>query len=224
MTSVILNDPLESNTNWTGTSTIVAGRTANCMRVLGSAGFVTYTIPSGSRSAANKIDFWFRPNVIAGGSLRIVAQLRGPTGTPYVTALHTTASTFRFALGNQNGAVIGTEATMTAANTWAHVELYCKPGLSNSAIIHGLFNGVDLTGATTISTASASPIEVVGLSGNGTTTSAHDFDDFVLTNEIGANAKVWNGTAFVDGPVRVWDGSAFVDAVAVKTWNGSAFV
>lgn len=41
---------------------------------------------------------------------------------------------------------------------------------------------------------------------------------------VGVNAKVWNGTAFVDGAVKTWDGSAYVAALAAKTWNGSAFV
>lgn len=40
----------------------------------------------------------------------------------------------------------------------------------------------------------------------------------------GVTAKVWNGTAFVDGPVKTWNGTAFVDDLGVKTWNGSAFV
>lgn len=224
MSSTILNDPLESNTNWTGTSTIVAGRTANCMRVAGSAGVVTYTIASGSRSASNKIDFWFRANTIGGGTTRLIAQLRGPTSTPYVSAVNAGGGDFRFTLGGSAGAVIGVTTTSPAINTWNHIELFCKPGIGNSAVIHGLLNGTDLTGATTISTASASPIESVALSGNGTTTATHDFDDFVLTNEASVNAKVWNGTAFVDAPIRVFNGTAFVDAVAVKTWNGSAFV
>ena len=36
--------------------------------------------------------------------------------------------------------------------------------------------------------------------------------------------KVWNGTAYIDAPVREWNGTEFIDVVAVKTWDGSAFV
>jgi hypothetical protein len=224
MSSVILNDPLESNANWAGTSTIVAGRTANCMRVAGSAGVVVYTIASGSRSAANKVDFWWRASQVGGGSNRTVAQLRGPTGTVYVSCGDTVGGDFRFTLGTLAGTVIGTTTTTPVANTWNHIELYCKPGVGSTGAVIGILNGVTLANSSLLNMASASPIESVALSGNGSTTATHDFDDFVLTNEIGVVTKVWNGSAFVDGPVRTFNGTAFVDAVAIKTFNGSAFV
>jgi len=184
MSIVILDDPMETNANWVGPSTIVAGRTGNCVRVAGTAPSIVYTIPAGQRSGETKVDLWYRASSIAAFSSTPIVQLRGPGGVPYATASHTVFSTFRFTIGGPGGNLIGVEATVPAANTWAHVELYVKPGVSNAGRVNGRLNGVDLTGDDPLNTASASPVESVALWGNGTGgAGTHDFDDLVLTDE-----------------------------------------
>ena len=38
----------------------------------------------------------------------------------------------------------------------------------------------------------------------------------------GGRGKVWNGSAWVEKPVKVWNGSAWVEK-PIKFWGGSAW-
>lgn len=50
-------------------------------------------------------------------------------------------------------------------------------------------------------------------------------------NAVGAYANytpgegwVWNGSAWVNGPIVVWNGSAWANPTGIQVWNGSAWV
>ena len=46
----------------------------------------------------------------------------------------------------------------------------------------------------------------------------------VLTPFVAPEARFWDGTAWVSGPVAVWDGVGFSPTLAVKVWDGVAWV
>jgi hypothetical protein len=103
--SVILNDPLENNTNWaTGTAakSTVVGRTGNCMRLTGPTNTNDADLhrAPASQPSEFRIDFWFRMSTAAG--TRLICQARSPAGTPIATFVESALGTFDFHVGDQN--------------------------------------------------------------------------------------------------------------------------
>lgn len=223
--NTVLHEPFNNLTAWTGTATIVAGRNGTAAQ-LGTAN-LDYAIPSGQQSIY----------VTLGFALHITAPLAQFDLVELRTATNNNLETLQcMADGSlvmtQPGTVVAPAGTVTAG-AWQYLELQLLISTTaGSAIIRR--NNTVVGSFTNLNVGSASPAGVVRFRGLSTTVRIDDL--YLLTGSLAVfegdqaqgpttpTVKVYNGSAFVDGPAKVWNGSAFVDTVAVKTWNGSAFV
>lgn len=233
--TVILTEPFNNLTAWTNTTgfSIVAGGVAGtCAQVTGGATlFLTYTIGSTLETADISLDFWWQCSNLSAN--RTIAQLLSDAAvTQHITLVtNITTNCLQINRGGSGGGALASSAanSMTAINTWHHIELYVRLGDAPNGLLIAKLNGTEfanLTGIDTKNAGTKTTFDSIKLYGPSTSITAK-FDELVLSQGnkfAGTATKVWNGTAFVDAPVKVYNGSAFVDAVAVKSWNGTAWV
>lgn len=229
----VLHEPFDNLSAWTipaGSPTITgAGRTGNAVNLVLSGNQIQYTIPSGQRSYFAVVGLALKIPTLPISALSLVSFLTGG-GVTGVGNLQINTN------GSITGAPNGTSsaAGLIVAGTWIYLEIM---GLFHNTAGAWWVRANNTLLTTNIDTNLATPpisidtIRVNGISDGQLVDDLYirtgTLSDFEGDQAIGATtptAKVWNGSAFVDAPIKTWNGSAFVDAAAVKTWNGSAFV
>lgn len=237
--STPLLEPFKDLAKWTtvaGTApTISAGRTGLAAN-FATSGEITYRIPAIDESGTVIVGCAFKMSTNVGAGTPVMWLYSDLDATRHVglridpnrAILVQRSSTLQIA-NSANGVV--------PLNTWCYLEARYVLGDSPNGAVTVKVNGtsvVTLTGSDTKNAGTKTTFDTVHL--YGTTLVAFSFDDLYVacgaaepfkgdtTIPEGVMVKAWNGSAFVNAPLKVWSGSAFADPVAVKTWNGSAFV
>lgn len=129
-----------------------------------------------------------------------------------------------------NGYVYFGPVTITP-DTWYEIEFYIKinDGAANSEFSLKL-NGTQLASGTNLNfgTARAIGLDLCSLSSNGLAGTIYYDEAYISTSPFSAGptagyVNAYNGSAFVNKPVKVWTGSAWTQK-PVKFWSGSAWV
>ena len=234
--TTVLEEPFDDLSEWDSqlNATIIAGgRTGNGLQV-SSNGSLRYDLQNASDWVT--LGVAFKASLTANRAA--VGLLADAASVVQVTLVVLTTGAIEVRRGTSTGALLGTTVTgLVTGDTWTYLEwqsrMHDTAGesrvrVNNTQVLN--LTAVDTRAAGTTGTV-FSHVRLATASG-----ATHLYDDMYVAVgagesfrgdiHIGAgpSAKVWNGSAYIDGPVRTYNGSAFVDAVAVKTWNGSAFV
>ena len=180
--AVILNDPMEALTNWSPTSgcSIVAGRNANGLQLIGS-NTPAYTIPAGPlQSTSMTVQFSYKISDLT--AFRNVFQFRTAAGVAnHLTMRVNTNGSVTLYNGGITGNVLGTGSTgMIVVGTWYTFKLVAVMTSSGSAVfsVNGTpqvsVSGVDCSGG------NASATDTLVLMGPGAGPTSI-FDDFLAT-------------------------------------------
>lgn len=237
--TLLLTDPFNDVAAWSVISPagaiIEPGRTGPGVRIDLAGTNLTRTLVGAEQSDTLTFGFAFKVQSLA--NIRTLVLLRNNGVSTLCNNVNvSTAGALVVTIGSAP-ALITTASGLIVINTWYYVEVQIKLHDTLGTITVRLNEAVVGTfGPGDTKTAGAAAVyETFRITGQPDGTDVW-YDDLYLKYGAGetfmgdihlgagATAKVWNGSAFVDGPVKVWNGSAFVDAAAVKTYNGSVFV
>lgn len=173
-TTVILNDPLETLTNWSGGS-LVAGRNGNGMQLTGTSES-GYSIPVPSQGTRFTASFSWRTTSLA--SNRTVCIFRQSPLSNHVTLVAETTGALSVRSGGAGGLLIGTAtaAGLIAINTYYTIEFTVILANAGAAMVKLNGTQVIVGSGDTFASGTGDLLSFLGNSGGN-----HIVDDFVLT-------------------------------------------